>query len=63
VHVVSGVIGMSPNTISRGLAELAAREEDPEAPLDARLRRKGAGCKRRSDADPELVETVRKIRR
>ena len=32
VRAVSAVIGMSPNTISKGLAELAAREADPEAP-------------------------------
>ncbi len=61
VRAVSGVIGMSPNTITKGLAELATREEYPEAPLDARLRRKGGGRKRRSEADPELVETLERL--
>ena len=61
VRAVSGVIGMSPNTISRGLAELAAREEFPDAPLSVHLRRKGGGRKRRSEADPELVETLERL--
>jgi len=61
MRAVSEVIGMSPNTISKGLAELAAREDDPEAPLDDRLRRKGGGRKRRSEADPELVETLERL--
>jgi hypothetical protein len=61
VRAVSGVLGMSPNTITKGLAELAAREEDPEAPLDVRLRRKGGGRKRRSEADPELLETLERL--
>ncbi len=61
VRAVSGVIGMSPNTITKGLAELAAREEDPEAPVDIRLRRKGGGRKRRSEADPQLVQTLERL--
>ena len=61
VRAVSGVIGMSPNTITKGLAELAARDEDPEAPLDAHLRRKGGGRKRCSEADPRLVETLERL--
>ena len=39
VRAVSGAIGMSPNTIRKGLVELGAREENPQAPLDAHLRR------------------------
>jgi len=61
VRAVSGVIGMSPNTIAKGLGELAAREEDPEAPVDIHLRRKGGGRKRRSEADPELVQTLERL--
>ena len=61
VRAVSGVIGMSANTISRGLAELAAREKDPDGLLDTHLRRKGGGRKRRSEADPELVETLERL--
>ncbi len=59
VRAVSGVIGMSPNTITKGLSELAAREEHPDAPLDAHLRRKGGGRKRSSEADPLLAPKLR----
>ena len=37
--------GMSPNTIRKGLAELAAREKHPEAPVALGLRRPGGGRK------------------
>ena len=43
VRAVSRAIGMSPNTIVKGLAELAARREDPGTPLEARLRAEGGG--------------------
>jgi hypothetical protein len=58
VRAVSGAIGMSPNTIRKGLVELGAREENPQAPLDAHLRRKGGGRKRKTEADPELLESL-----
>jgi len=32
VEAVSGAIRMSPNTIRKGLAELMARESNPQAP-------------------------------
>ena len=54
VRAVSGATGMSPNTVRKGWAELEAREENPEAPLDAHVRRKGGGRKQRTEADPEL---------
>jgi DDE family transposase len=55
VRAVSGVLGMSPNTIRKGLAELAVRDKHPDAPVAARLRRKGGGRKKRSEADPGLL--------
>ena len=58
VRAVSRVIGMSPNTIRKGLAELAVRDESPDTPIEPRLRRKGAGRKRRKDADPELLPAL-----
>jgi hypothetical protein len=58
VQAVSGAIHMSPNTIRKGLAELAARESNPEAAIDARLRRKGGGRKRSCDSDSGLLETL-----
>ncbi len=50
---------MSPNTIRKGLSELAAREENPGEPLSDRLRREGGGRKRCTESDPELIETLR----
>lgn len=58
LQAVSAAIGMSPNTIRKGLAELAAREKNPQAPVDPYLRRKGGGRKRRSEADPGLLEAL-----
>jgi hypothetical protein len=58
LQAVSLAIRMSPNTIRKGLAELAAREKNPQAPVDPYLRRKGGGRKRRSEADPGLQEAL-----
>ena len=44
VRAVSAAIGMSPNTLRKGLAELAARDEDPSAAPDRHLRRKAWGA-------------------
>src|SRR4051794_21557895 len=55
VRAVSGATGMSPNTIVKGLTELATRETNPRAPLGLRLRKPGGGRKGATDADPELV--------
>jgi hypothetical protein len=35
VRAVSREIGMSPNTVRKGLAELAVRDEHPDAPLES----------------------------
>jgi hypothetical protein len=56
VRAVSRAIGMSPNTIVKGLAELAARRENPEAPVGTRLRVVGGGRLRATNADPGLAE-------
>ena len=57
VTAVSRAIGMSPNTISRGMAELAMRAECP-MPEESRVRRKGGGRKAASVADPGLPEAL-----
>ncbi|MDA8384510.1 MAG: ISAzo13 family transposase [Betaproteobacteria bacterium] len=54
VSAVSRATGMSPNTIRRGLIELAARADDPDAGTDSRLRGPGGGRKRLTETDPEL---------
>lgn len=61
VRAVSGATGMSPNTIRKGLAELALRDAHPKAAVASNLRRKGAGRKRRADADPELVPALESL--
>src|SRR5271169_118341 len=61
VRAVSSVVGMSPNTIRRGLAELTEREENPDAPVEPGVRRKGAGRKKSTDRDPELVQALDRL--
>ena len=58
VRAVSSVIGMSPNTIRKGLEELSIRDENPELPIQSGLRRAGGGRKKRTDEDPELMEML-----
>src|ERR1035437_304163 len=59
VQAISGAIRMSPNTIRKGLAELTARERDPDAAIDSRWRREGGGRKRCREAAPGLRETLK----
>jgi Rhodopirellula transposase DDE domain len=54
VSAVSEATGMSPNTIRKGLAELAAREGDPDCEVSSRLRKPGGGRKRLTETDPQL---------
>jgi Rhodopirellula transposase DDE domain len=54
VSAVSDATGMSPNTIRKGLAELAARQDDPDAEVTSRLRKPGGGRKRLTETDPQL---------
>ena len=61
LQAISAAIGMSPNTIRKGLIELAVREENPDEPLSTRLRREGGGRKRRSEADPGLIGTLGRL--
>ena len=61
VRALSNVMGMSPNTIKKGLAELGEREEYPDRPLPVRLRREGGGRKRSSEADPELLAALEQL--
>jgi hypothetical protein len=61
VRAVSSAIGMSPNTIRKGLAELAARDENPDAPVESGLRREGAGRKKRTEADPDLLHALESL--
>src|ERR1035437_1527127 len=58
VQGVGAAIRMSPNTSRKGLAELAARDSNPDAAVDVRLRKTGGGRKRCSDSDAGLLETL-----
>jgi hypothetical protein len=49
---------MSPNTIRKGLTELAARQANPNAEVTTRLRVTGGGRKRLSETDPQLSEEL-----
>jgi hypothetical protein len=61
LQAVSIAIHMSPNTIRKGLTELAAREKNPQAPVDPYLRRQGGGRKPRSEADPGLLGALEQM--
>ena len=61
VRAVSCATGMSPNTINKGLAELAMRAVAPESPLSGRLREPGGGRKSAVDADPELSAALERL--
>lgn len=61
VSAVSTATGMSPNTIRKGLAELTAREVDPDAEVTSRLRKVGGGRKRLTETDPELSEELDRL--
>lgn len=61
VRAVSGAIGMSPNTIRRGLAELCKREENPDALVPSQLRSAGGGRKRHTENDPQILEALERL--
>ena len=61
VSAVSDATGMSPNTIRKGLAELEARQADPDAEVTSRLRKAGGGRKRLSETDPQLGEELDRL--
>ena len=61
VSAVSDATGMSPNTIRKGLTELAARQANPEAAVTSRLRKVGGGRKRLSQADPQLRDALDRL--
>jgi transposase len=58
---VSTATGLSPNTISRGLAELLSRRKNPRAAIEARLRRPGGGRQRAVEADPGLALALERL--
>jgi hypothetical protein len=61
VSAVSNATGMSPNTIRKGLEELADREGDPLGEVTPRLRKPGGGRKRLTETDPQLNEELERL--
>lgn len=61
VRAVSRAIGMSPNTIVKGITELAAWREDPKVGLATRLRGEGGGRRKATEADPGLAEALERL--
>ena len=58
---VSEATGLSPNTISKGLAELLSRRKNPRAGVESRLRRPGGGRKRAVEADTGLAKALERL--
>ena len=61
IRAVGQATGMSANTITRGLAELEAREANPQGVIPKRIRQAGAGRKRATEGDPELETALDRI--
>jgi len=58
---VSEVTGLSQTTISKGLKELRKRQRRPRGSISPRLRRKGAGRKRRENSDLGIIEALERL--
>lgn len=61
IHAISTAIGMSMNTIRRGLQELAERAAHPEVEVTARVRRGGGGRKRQTELEPDLPAALERL--
>src|ERR1700686_1990333 len=61
VRAGSGAIGMSPNTVLRGLAELLDRLAYPDVPEDLRIRHPGGGRKALTENDPDLLDALERM--
>ena len=61
IQAVVHATGISPTTIRKGQAELIGRSVDPDLPVESRVRRAGAGRKRKTELDPELVQSLEQL--
>ena len=61
LRAVSRVLGMSHNTIQKGLGELAERAENAQTSVDSRVRRPGGGRKRQTQVDPCLFDNLERL--
>ncbi len=61
VRAICTAIGVSANTVRRGLQELAVREADLEAAVSPRVRREGGGRKCQTERDPGLSQALERL--
>ena len=61
IRAVSAAIGMSANTVRRGLQELSEREAHPEVAGSGRVRREGGGRKWKTELDPGLSNALEQL--
>jgi hypothetical protein len=61
VQAVAQATGLSHTTIRKGQSELAERHTHPELPVTQRLRSVGAGRKRLTTLDPELLPALERL--
>jgi hypothetical protein len=61
VTVVAEATGLAWNTIKAGMRELDHRAAHPDDPVDDRIRRGGAGRKRLTETDPELLAALEEL--
>jgi hypothetical protein len=60
ITIVSRALRMSPNTIKRGIHELATEHEDAHMVADGRIRKSGGGRKTRDQAVDRVSRTTLK---
>lgn len=58
ITAVAEATGLAWNTIKAGMRELDRRAAEPQQPVADRVRRSGAGRKRLTDTDPQLLEAL-----
>ena len=61
IQAVNTGIGMSANTIRKGLGELSERESDSGARVAGRVRKEGGGRKRQTELDPGLQAALERL--
>jgi len=61
VTAVAEATGLAWNTIKAGMRELEYRAAHPDEPVDDRIRRPGAGRKRLTETDPQLLAALEEL--
>ena len=61
VTAVAQATGLAWNTIRAGIRELNHRTAHPDEPVDDRIRRSGAGRKRLTETDPQLLAALEEL--